>query len=171
MSRKKVLKLEELRDFRPETIGDRVNYIVASKRLSATDFSKLVGISTGNLNSIINDDSKPSAAFMLRILELFKVDINWLLTGIGQPFVTQTSTDHPEEDPELADLLAGARTVLTSGNQLAFDALARNIQYFSHAIETERRLNAMESRVASLEEIIKQLTARDSDESLNEEAI
>lgn len=48
------------------------------------------------------------------------------------------------------------RRVLKSGNQVAFDALERNIRYFDHAIKTEERLQIMESRLKNVEKRLKE---------------
>jgi len=48
--------------------------------------------------------------------------------------------------------LEQARVVLKSGNQVAFDALERNIRYFAHTIENERRFEEIESRLSAVEQ-------------------
>lgn len=48
--------------------------------------------------------------------------------------------------------MEGARRVLTSGNPIAFDALERNIRYFDHAIEAERRADATEREIQEMKE-------------------
>ena len=60
-----------------------------------------------------------------------------------------------ESDPGIVDLLKAARRVLKSGNQVAFDALERNIRYFDHAVETEKRLKNMEERISKMEDVKK----------------
>ena len=42
--------------------------------------------------------------------------------------------------PEIVELLEGARKVLKSGNKVAFEALERNIRYFSQAIDDQKEL-------------------------------
>ncbi len=149
MSRKKILKKEQIKYFVPTSVGDRINYIIAKQNLTSTAFSKLAGVSTGNLNSLINDDNKPSAKFLARILELFNVNINWLLTGNGSKYIKLDGHERGE-DPEIADLLERARRVLTSDNPVAFDTLERNIRYFDYAVTTEEKLRKAENQVKKL---------------------
>jgi len=57
-----------------------------------------------------------------------------------------------EVSEEILELLEGAKKVLTSGNRVAFEALERNIRYFSHAVDAEKRLNESDDRTKRLEE-------------------
>lgn len=99
------------------------------------------------------------------------INLNWLLTGEGQVFAKEGSSE--AEDPELAGLIALARKVLTSGNQQAFDALEKNIRYFAYAIDVERRLNDMEKRLIALEQLLKKkgLSEGDPGGALEKEAM
>ena len=113
MSRKKLLKLENLDDFIPLTIGDRINYVQAKTGLSGAKFCKEIDISTGNLNGLINDDSLPSSGLLARILEKYSVNINWVLTGKGpkylqtEPEIGEDMDFTKEELLKIIDLAAG----------------------------------------------------------------
>ncbi len=158
MSRKKILKKEQAKHFVPTSVGDRINYIIARQNLTSTAFSKLTGVSTGNLNGLINDDNKPSSKFLARMLELFNVNINWLLTGNGSKYIKPDGHEE-DEDPGTADLLARARRVLTSGNSVAVDTLERNIRYFDYAVTTEEKLRKTENRVKKLAHDMEEVQA------------
>ena len=173
MSRKKLLKSDQLPNFSPVTIGDRINYAAALKDLSSPQFCKMMEISTGNLNGLINDDSKPSAGFLARMLERLRINTNWLLTGEG-PIFTSESTECSRQSPKIeaslpapvtsngpgppaspqgfriSDAMAMAARVLESGTTYAI-ALYLNIEHFDRAIQAETRVTALEARVASLE--------------------
>lgn len=90
MSRKKLLKKDHIESFSPKTIGDRINLVVAKYGKNGRKFAELVGISTGNLNALINDDSKPGAKFLIHILEHHQINLNWLLTGHGEMTIQAT---------------------------------------------------------------------------------
>lgn len=51
------------------------------------------------------------------------------------------------DDVPTRELLDSARKVLSSGNQMAAEALEKNIRYFAHAIEIENRLVRLEEEV------------------------
>ncbi len=155
MSRKKLLKYEKLKNFMPDTIGDRINYIVANSKLTGKKFCELVEISTGNLSGLINDDSKPSSGFLSRILKIFKVNINWILTGEGSPYIEGEETlETLGVDMEMDRLLQMTRKVLESDTEYA-KSLDANVRSFHKAIKTESMLKTqiqtMESRLNNIE--------------------
>lgn len=76
-----------------------------------------------------------------------------------------------DDDPELTALLKAAREILKSGNQVACDALKRNIEYFSKAVKdqvdlvgTKQRMNGMEARLAALERRLASERIREGDD-------
>ncbi|MBN2060737.1 MAG: helix-turn-helix transcriptional regulator [Deltaproteobacteria bacterium] len=79
-----------------------------------------------------------------------------ILKSSNHPIYKNKSDDFDEllkdASPEVHDLLIGAKKVLTSGNKVAFDALERNIRYFSHAIEAEKRLDESRDSIKDLKE-------------------
>lgn len=115
----------------------------------------------------------PKADALANICLTYSVNLNWLVSGVGEPYLSGRAERPPtpnNDPPELAELLEGARKVLTSGNPIAFDALERNIRYFSHAIEVENRMQAMESKLSevddlkrALAEMKKEAESRDQD--------
>jgi hypothetical protein len=82
-----------------------------------------------------------------------KVDLQDFI--VGRRYISEQNKDGIiDDDPEVAELLEGARRVLKSGNPIAFDALERNIRYFDHAVATEKRLEAVEEK---LEKVLDKL--------------
>ncbi len=96
------------------------------------------------------------------------VDKKWLLTehpegirGIKfTPCQNKNVHDHDiitKHPIPPADLLAAAKRVLTSGNIRAAEALEKNILYFDHAVEMEKRLEKVEGRLKYLENVEERL--------------
>jgi len=149
-----------------KSIGDRLKAYRKANGFNLVGFSELLSISHGALSGLENDKSKPSSDTLINICKNTDINIVWLLTGEGEMTRRPETEKEPQppdqpplykvgvldEDPKVADLLEAAARVLKSGKQVAFDALERNIRYFDHAIKTENRLNAMESRLADLEQ-------------------
>ena len=66
------------------SIGKRVKYIRKIHRLTQKQFSTALGISQGRLSEIEKDICKPSADTIISLANEFKVNLNWILLGIGE---------------------------------------------------------------------------------------
>ena len=100
----------------------------------------------------------PKADALANICESLNVNINWLLIGKGSKYIQGDGDTQPlDPDPETADLMEGARRVLTSGNHIAFRALEQNIRYFDHAIKAERQLDELKSDIEMMKEEIARM--------------
>ena len=124
-----------------------------------TKFAKLCGIPQGTLHGY-KKGKVPSPEYLVRIREECGVSIDWFLTGIGQKYISANTEGGPcDPDPEVAQLLEGARRVLKSGNPIAFEALKHNIKYFDHAVKTEKRLTQSEEKQQELENKMESVMA------------
>lgn len=109
------------------------------------DIALLLGISAPDLSN-----RKKRGTLLPLIIDLAineNVNLHWLITGKD----SKASVEILDPNPEVAELMEGARRVLKSGNTVAFDALERNIRYFDYAIKQEKRMAEMEKRLRALE--------------------
>ena len=122
-----------------------------------TVFAKKVGIPTGTFQSYV-DGKLPKSEYLLLISEKFNVSIDWLLTGIGDPYIKEEdslaySSNYEEvnldENPEMIEVLALTREILQSGTGYS-DCLVANIRSFHNSVMTEKRLNKIEGEIAEL---------------------
>ena len=121
-------------------------------------FAELSGINPVTLLNY-SKGRMPKADALANICEFFGVNINWLLTGKGRRHIQSNDSELQPLDPnpEIADLMEGARRVLTSGNHIAFQTLEQNIRYFDHAIKAERQLDEIKSDVEMMKEEIARM--------------
>lgn len=120
-----------------------------------TVFAQKAGIPKGTFYGYLKG-GVPHVEHLVRIQETFFVSIDWILTGRGQKYIHDSEEKVVvDQDPQIARLIEGARRVLTSGNHVAFDALERNIIYFDHAIEAEKRADEAEKEIAEIKEKMK----------------
>lgn len=110
----------------PDTIGDRINLVVAKYGKSGRKFCELMAISTGNLNSLINDDSKPGAKFLILILEQLGININWLLTGQGEMLLNSENTKNIAGN--IAQLTSHQNLVLQFRNQALAEEITQDLK-------------------------------------------
>jgi transcriptional regulator with XRE-family HTH domain len=146
-------------------IADRLSILVNEKaKGNRKAFAENAGLKQATFNNYISKGRPPTADALNNICNTYKVNLNWLVSGIGPRYITdQQEQQILDPDPEIASLMEGARRVLTSGNPVAFDALERNIRYFDHAIAAEKRADASEKKLQEMEDdmaIIKKEIAR-----------
>lgn len=64
-----------------DTIGTRLRFVRESKNLTIPQVSEKTGISKGNLSTIENDKTKPSADALIKLSKLYCVTTDWILFG------------------------------------------------------------------------------------------
>lgn len=71
-----------------KNIGERIFSIRAKLKLNQREFAKKLETSSGYISGIESGKNMAGGEFLLRLNREFGVDLNWLLTGIGEPFVS-----------------------------------------------------------------------------------
>jgi len=79
MSRKK----SQISELDLSKIGGRIEYIRLINNENQAQFAEKTGLSKGNISGLENHKYEPSYSALVKILEIYKVDSAWLLTGIG----------------------------------------------------------------------------------------
>ena len=88
-----------------ERLGDRINFAVEFAKKNKKQVADLVvhsGISRAQLSRYINETNEPTVTRMVKISKFCNVDLNWLMTGEGEPLETRpyidiTFHDHSED--------------------------------------------------------------------------
>ncbi len=110
----------------------RVLEIRKGKSLSQYKFSSALGFSRGYINDIEGGRAAPSYKFMKSLLDVFNVNLNWLLFGIGEMYATADANLAPRMQ-DLFKVVEG----LSDEQVAAVIAFARDKQ----------RLNVLETQV------------------------
>lgn len=76
-------------------IGARVKQVRGV--LNQRDFAESLGVSKGSISQIEQDKAMPSGEFLLKIKTVMAVDLNWLLTGMGNEPQPMQSDLKPDE--------------------------------------------------------------------------
>ena len=68
-----------------------------------SNFAKKLDISRTTLIGYEDGSSPPSAAFLIKVYEIFNVNLNWLLTGTGEMFLSKTGKEiaNPPQLPKI----------------------------------------------------------------------
>jgi phage repressor protein C with HTH and peptisase S24 domain len=89
LSSKKIAKIE---------IGNRVKCVRGKN--PQKEFAKILGFSSSYLSEVESGKTKPSLELLIRISEITKYNLHWLVTGEGPLFV-ESSTSMVKEDSAL----------------------------------------------------------------------
>lgn len=82
-----------------ETINERIKFLIEALGMSVRGFSLEIGSSDTNTRNYLDRGSKPGADYLERIVRRFDaVNGTWLLTGLGEPFLTSHPTMHNENN-------------------------------------------------------------------------
>jgi transcriptional regulator with XRE-family HTH domain len=73
-----------------KTFGERVRAIRKQLELNQTDFGRGLGISIQHLSDIELDKKKPCHDFFYNMVMTFKVNLNYLVMGMGEIFLGET---------------------------------------------------------------------------------
>lgn len=132
------------------TIGKRIKTIKNTLHLTSSQLAKQLGIPVRTIGSYEREEAQPGSKFLNALMENFSVNINWLLSGKGNMFISRkTECDlnyiatlkerlnlSEEEINGLLDILdsdASREMVLKfieikKGNKEALDSLIYNLQ-------------------------------------------
>jgi transcriptional regulator with XRE-family HTH domain len=107
---------------------ERIEQILKTKKLTATQFSEEIGIQRSSLSHILKGRNKPSLDFMLKIKDRYpEIRLNWLLLGEGKMTdadeVTKKEASYLSKDKKAEmDFPAEQRSeVASSGEELMQD--------------------------------------------------
>jgi len=85
-----------------DEIGGRITTIRLSYGLKQAEFCDMIGISKGNLSDLENNRYKPSYQAIVKIIDNFKVNPHWLLSGKGDIFENEPVRGESDEFADFA---------------------------------------------------------------------
>jgi len=126
-------------------IGFHIKKIRKEKKMSQQSFADKLSTSSGHISDIENGKKIPGGSFFISLKREFNVNINWILTGQGSPYIIGED-GKLDADPEVNELLDMTRAVIKSDTGYA-RSLKANIRSFHDAVETQSRLDKLEQRI------------------------
>jgi len=98
-----------------DTEGKRIKYLIDKLGLSQNKFSEKAGLSSGLLTKIINGKGGFSGESLLKLVNTYQINANWLLTGIGSPYISLL------QEPERSFISEEPEVVLDKSNAAIVD--------------------------------------------------
>lgn len=74
-----------------KTTGQRIKYLMTEFALSEREFAPILGTSQPAVNRIANDSQNLTHEQMRNLSKYFKVNLNWLILGMGDPFMDKST--------------------------------------------------------------------------------
>jgi|GEM_PF-5498691 len=117
--------------------GDRLKEIRRKLKLSQIAFSDSIGVTQPAISLMEKNASAPSAEVLNNIRKTYNIDLNWLLSGQGEMFLTKI-----EEKSTIETRLIQSRDELQKQiNQLKKKSIAELETAYSQEKEYSRQLN------------------------------
>lgn len=91
---------------------DRIKYILREKKLTQTQFANGLNVSLSLVSLLCSGGTPPSKRTISDICRVYGVNPEWLRDGVGEPFLSASSTEY------LADIFANAQISDTPKMQL-----------------------------------------------------
>lgn len=71
------------------TIGERIKNLRKNLNITAKDFASILQIPLRTIGSYERDEAQPSPKFFNALIDIYHININWLLTGEGNIFLSE----------------------------------------------------------------------------------
>lgn len=86
-----------------ENIGQRIKQVREAQHLTQQEFGIKIGVTKQAIANIENGRCNPSIPILGELVLKLNVNVNWLLTGIGNTFTVQNNA---QQDDQLENLVA-----------------------------------------------------------------
>ena len=110
------------------SINIRLKHILEIKKLNIKNFSEKADLTYRTAQNYLSGDRKPDTEGLLKISTHLGVNLNWLITGIGTPFIEEQDTK-----TELSESTSGS---LTPDEQSLLDDYRYSSETGKQAIST-----------------------------------
>ena len=71
------------------TIGERIKNLRKNLNITAKDFANILQIPLRTIGSYERNEAQPSPKFFSALIDIYHININWLLTGEGNIFLSK----------------------------------------------------------------------------------
>jgi len=138
------------------TIGDRISLLIKAKSLKQYEFAKKYGCDGQTIIRYKKNNRFPSGEFLQKLSE-DGVNINWLLTGEGEMFLTEKKLDDVEkkflvEIECLKKEIDGIQTMLQQVELAKRETETENKKLSADLRQKAERIISLQDRLLKLQE-------------------
>ena len=80
--------------------GENLKRLRHELRMTAQQFADNMGVSPVSINNYENSRRKPNYEFLELLVQVYDVNLNWLIAGKGNMFISQNKTDLNQIDED-----------------------------------------------------------------------
>ncbi len=149
---------------RKKIFGDRIKAVRQHLKIAQNIFAEQLKTSAGYISEIESGKTNPGVDLMEALKNVYNVNINWLITGIGGMFETSYETETTEPmrfaereakyAPDVQQFLDAAEEILLSNNETVKTALKSNIVAFHYAVKRDKEVRKLQRDVDAMKKII-----------------
>ncbi|CRZ20615.1 helix-turn-helix transcriptional regulator [Kingella kingae] len=108
-------------------IKERLVFICENKNLKLKDFQELTELPYRTAQSYLNGTRTPNAEGLEVICTRLRVNLNWLVCGIGEPFIQEKQPEKIKLDVDEKELLENYRQASDNG-KFVISSVARSTE-------------------------------------------
>ena len=134
------------------TIGKRLREFRTIKRLTASEVAKKLDIPTRTVGSYERGEVLPGTKFYDLMIQKYDINVNWLISGIGNMFLSETIMQNDDSISKLQKEINLSNDDMNSLIELLKSESGRNIMLKFIAVKRGNK-TALDSLIANLQGI------------------
>lgn len=168
----------------PEELNSRVAYILAAVEGSNEVLAEKLGVNKNTISAYKNGKGGIKGIVLERLVSLFGVRSQWLLSGEGEPFRRQEgniynegeektsesicapvveyhSADEKWDNMGLGEAVEKLSKIYNAGDPTLIRAINANLDAFARTVDMAEQIESLTARMERMEKIINDLQSRE----------
>jgi len=87
------------------SVGERLTLLRKALDINQTDMAMVMGCTQANISYFEKEGNMLSAKYLILLGETYSVNLNWLLLGIGEMFMTDNVVQQPAENQTSKEIM------------------------------------------------------------------
>lgn len=99
------LSMSKKADIKAKQLGERIKQIRNKTGLTQEQFAASLGMGNANLSGIESGSKNPKLSFFFNLVKIYKVSLDYLFLGIGEPTIEQKNPKTEPQPKEVNDII------------------------------------------------------------------
>ncbi len=139
-----------------DTINQRLIFLLNALGMKAGSFSRALGVSETTVRNYLDRNSKPSSDILEKIAYTFEqVNLTWLVTGRGEPLLTDVPTQTNISGKKSAvNVLGNNHGTATQNNYTVADCEKERDAYKAERDQARQQVEHLQAQLATKDALI-----------------